>query len=408
MIAQTNKVVVLGSGPGGASAAMRLARLGIECMVIDKANFPRDKICGDALSGKVLEALKKLDKNLPTAFRTAEGQIGAWGIRFVAPNGNALDIPFKLNYNTQDTPPGHLCTRWVFDDWLHTQLKGYAPIEIRTGLGVKKLTEDPTGIHITFEDASQLHTPLLIAADGAQSIAAAQLAGYKMEAQHFSAGIRAYYQGVKDLLQDNFIELHFLSALAPGYFWIFPLPNGLANVGLGIRSDYIRKRKLNLKNLLQQIIQEHPAFKHRFQNATLRGAIKGFGLPLGSKPRLMSGKRYLLVGDAAALIDPFTGEGIGNAMLSGIFAANTAAAFLQAEIQDLSPYDQAVRQRLGTELQIGKSLQRLSRSQTLFNIVVNRAKKNPALQELISCMFEDINLRAKFKDPRFYLRFLGF
>ncbi len=122
----------------------------------------------------------------------------------------------------------------------------------------------------------------------------------------------------------NFIELHFLPELLPGYFWIFPMPNGRANVGAGMLSSVVAKRKVDLKKEMEKIINEHPVISKRFVHAKPEGKAQGWGLPLGRKVGSISGDNLLLCGDAASLIDPFTGEGIGNAVLSGRYAAEKA------------------------------------------------------------------------------------
>ena len=134
-----------------------------------------------------------------------------------------------------------------------------------------------------------------------------------------------------------------------------------------------------------------------------------FGLPLGSEHRELVSDNVILLGDAAALIDPFTGEGIGNAMISGMLAAEQIEASLKEKNYSksiLSTYTQKVYHRLGKELQLSKQMQELSRFPWLFNFVVNKARKNKELQEVISCMFESVDVRKKLSNPMFYLRIL--
>jgi flavin-dependent dehydrogenase len=209
--------------------------------------------------------------------------------------------------------------------------------------------------------------------------------------------------------KENYIELHFLKEFLPGYFWIFPLPNGEANVGVGVRSDVVKKSKMNLKKEMLELIQAHPAFKNRFAEAELIGDIKGFGLPLGSKQRPLSGNRYMLVGDAASLIDPFTGEGISNAMISGMKAAETVISNIDQpdfNASSLSIYDKSVYRRLGPELKLSTHFLRALNYPWLFNFVVRKANKNRTLRETMCCMFESVDLRKKLRNPIFYFKFL--
>lgn len=401
--------MIVGAGPGGCATALSLAKQGLACHLIDKAIFPRDKICGDALSGKVVEALNKLDPELAPAFH-AEKTAGlpSWGINFYAPSGTELSVPFKLNYDASERPPGYISRRVDFDAWLLDRCRALSGVHLREGLRLVSAESIPGGARLTFAEGQVWETPLVIGADGAQSVVAKDLAGFRVEPKHYCAGVRQYYAGVSELKADGFIELHFHKRLLPGYLWIFPLPDGGANVGLGMRSDAVRRKKINLRALLPALLQTEPAFRARFSKAEPQETPKGFGLPLGSKQRRLSGPGFLLTGDAASLIDPFTGEGIGNALLSGILAGEFAARSLnkngQSSAAALAGYDAAVYGRLWPELKLSRALQRLAAFPALFNFVVGRAARNPALRETISCMFEDLDLRAQFRDPRFWWR----
>ncbi|MDQ3071632.1 MAG: NAD(P)/FAD-dependent oxidoreductase, partial [Bacteroidota bacterium] len=230
-----------------------------------------------------------------------------------------------------------------------------------------------------------------------------------MDDKHFCGGIRAYYEGVEGLHPENYLELHFLKELVPGYFWIFPLPDGRANVGMGMLSADIKKNRVNLRQEMLKVIAEHPRFKERFKNATLTGKINGWGLPLGSKKRQLSADNLILTGDAASLIDPFTGEGIGNAVISGMVASRIAKAAMEKQdfsTSSLIGYDKVIYQKLWSELQLSYRIQRLTTYPWLFNFVVNRISASRSLQQIFTNMFVDMDLRAQMKNPMFYFRLL--
>ena len=400
----------MGAGPGGVTAAIALARKGIESTILEKATFPRDKICGDALSGKVVEVMRKIDPSLIDKIDGDPLQLGAWGVSFVAPNTQVLRVPFKKEFSKEDQAPGFISPRLHFDNFLVEEARKYPEITLREGIEARKFNRTESGWQILDKQGNPVHeTGLIIAADGAHSVFAKEFGQIRMEPRHYCAGIRAYYKGVKGLDPDNFIELHFLKDFLPGYFWIFPLPNGMANVGVGMRSDKVSQKKVNLKKEMLRIIEEYPELRDRFEGAELQGPIKGFGLPLGSKKRPISGDRFLLVGDAASLIDPFTGEGIGNAMYTGLFAAEQVEKCLSANdfsAAFMRQYDTATYDRLWSELKLSKRMQELVKFPWLFNLVVNKARKNKALSEMISVMFEDLDLREKLKNPAFYFQLL--
>lgn len=403
------EILITGAGPAGATAALALSRQGIPCMLADKAVFPRDKVCGDALSGKVVLSLSRLKEDLPYELIRDPHFFPSHGVTFVAPNGKTLSVPFRKKEGDTD-PPGYIARRFDFDNWLFDKASGAPHVTVRTGLELYRYQR--MNDHWVVSDQNNLpliRAKMIVVADGAHSRFVRNIVRPQEDDKHFCAGLRVYYKGVHGLDQQGFIELHFLKNVLPGYFWIFPLPDGCANVGLGIRSDVIRRKRMNLKKILQEIIDSDPRIAPRFKGAIAEGPVQGYGLPLGSARRKLSGEGYVLLGDAGSLIDPFTGEGIGNAMISGLKAGEVIAKLYSEKLYDaehLAEYDQLVYKRLGSELHISEKMQQLVNYPWLFNLVANKANRSKTLRETISCMFDDIELRGKLKDPRFYFKIL--
>ena len=404
-------ICILGAGPSGAMAALHLARAGHRCLLLEKATFPRDKICGDALTGKVLAELRHLGGPLLERLRNLATQNKSWGINFYAPNGQCMSVPFKPGYNpTADPADGYVVKRLDFDNLLIEEVRQQPLIDFRESCEVARTERTTTGWQLVDKQGNELaHCKILLVANGAQSAFVRQIAGHALEPAHYCAGLRAYYRGVTDLHPDNFVELHFLPELLPGYLWVFPLPNGEANVGVGMLSQDVARGQINLREKFLHLLATHPAFSQRFAQAERLEPVRGWGLPLGSRRRVLSGDNYLLLGDAASLIDPFTGEGISHAMVSGRHAADWAGRALATQDfsgKFLAGYDAAVYRRLGQELRVSVGLQRLMRWPSLFNFVANRAVNNPTLAETLSMMFLDIDLRARLKQPKFYAQLL--
>ena len=352
---KNTQIVILGAGPAGTAAALKLSQLGIRCVLIDKATFPRDKICGDGISNQCVHVLQKwLDPAIVERFAAATNiQIDSWGLQVEGTKGNGFDIAYRpFSDKTKEIPSGFVCKRRDFDNFLVEEVRRspliefYENVEIshfeRISLEKAQNTEGSFDFGFSISDFGseqskikngfllsdksktfQIQAQLVIAADGAQSRFARQIGGIELDNKHFMASVKAYYKGVTGFHKDNYLEFYFLKDFLPGYFWIFPLPNGEANVGIAIVSEDVSQRKLNLKKCLEEVIESR--FKDRFKNAEVDGKIEGFGLPLGSKRRKLSGEGYILTGDAASLIDPLTGEGIANALLSGVVAAEKAA-----------------------------------------------------------------------------------
>ncbi|MDX2245456.1 MAG: NAD(P)/FAD-dependent oxidoreductase [Bacteroidia bacterium] len=396
-------IAIVGAGPAGATCALALANKGLKVAVSDKATFPRDKICGDALSGKVLSVLKYVSPSTLEKLHLFPPKTGSWGIRFVAPNTQILDIPFK---NMRDTSsayaPGYISKRIDFDDFLFRQIP--PETAVFQNHPVASISKE-NHIFLLKSEKNTLRAKLLIGADGAHSIVTKTLGNIPVEKNHYSAGIRSYYRGVTGFHPENFIELHYITDLLPGYFWIFPLPDGYANVGLGMLSSDVKKYGVNLKDKLKEIVLHHPTISQRFSQAKPVGDIKGFGLPLGSKKRKISGEGFMLTGDAASLIDPFSGEGIGNAMLSGKIAAAQAVRCFESgdfSAHFMEEYDKAVYAKIWSELKLSHNMQKLVNFPSLFNFIARKANRNSAIQTMLTMMFDDLNIRKELSKPSFY------
>ena len=403
--------LIIGAGPAGCSTSAFLSKASIPHVIADKAVFPRDKVCGDAISGKSIYVIRNASQEWLDELYAAETEVcPAAGIMFVAPNGRSL--PVSLGKDKTGHPPGFTTTRLFFDDFLFRKINPeYA--RVYAGVTIQSIYRDDNGWLVdiaTADGPARIHAKMLVAADGDKSIVRKSIGLREALSKTSSVGLRAYYNNVRGLAVDGTIELHFLPELLPGYLWIFPLPNGRANVGVGMPSDDVRRKKLNLRTLMQEAITTNPTLKDRFAAAGLEGKILGWGLPMGLERASLSGDGYLLTGDAARLIDPFTGEGIGNALYSGMRAAKAIEACIAADDYSgvflMNAYDAPVYNRLWGELRTSAVLQRLSRYPRLFNFVINKANRSPTLKSTISGMFTDLDLRKKLRKPSFYLKML--
>jgi len=407
-------VIVVGGGPGGATAAAFGAEAGLDVLLLEKEAFPRDKVCGDAISGKSVDVMRRLDVVEDVMDAAA---VGSWGVTFGGPYGDEVAIPFTQELD-RSVPPGFVCARETFDEVLFERARRsradvWENASVTGLLRADGSDDGPVaGVEVKLKNqkskAKNVKAPLVVGADGAYSVVARELGFDQMNEDHYCAGLRSYWQGVTGFHDQNHVELHFVDEAIPGYFWIFPMPDGRANVGIGMLSRAVKENGVNLKALLRECI-DHPRFRDRFAGAEQIGGIKGWGLPMGSKPRRMAGDGWMLVGDAAGLIDPFTGEGIGNAMIGGELAArwaqkatargDYAASFLGGFEDDVLDY-------LEDELRLSHWMQRLIKWKSLLHLVISKAARSDELADTISCMFDDESQRRKLVSPLFYLRVL--
>ncbi|MEY4902971.1 MAG: hypothetical protein RLZZ292_786 [Bacteroidota bacterium] len=414
----TTEVAIIGSGPAGCAASFFLAKENVPHLIFDKDVFPRDKICGDGLSPKVIHVMRKFDSQILEQM-TADPEHFApcWGGFAVAPNGDQLTIPISKTRYNDAIPPGFITRRYDFDYFLTKHIDTNHATVLH-GAKVTALNRLEHGVEIEYSKDGQTQKAFaktLIAADGDRSIVKKTFTPSKMDPKHYCAGIRAYYTNVKGMdTKKNLLEFHFINGILPGYFWIFPLADGTsANVGIGMISHYAGKYKVNLREALVNAIQNEPHLKERFADAKLEDKIVGWGLPLGSKIPTISGDRWILTGDAASLIDPISGEGIGNALYSGMLAGQ-AVAKAYAEKKDYTEaflnehYEKRVHRTMGPELRMSAFFQKISHYPKLLNFIIRRASRNKVFMASAADIFND-EFYKKLFNPIFAIRlFLGF
>ena len=401
-------ILIAGAGPAGCTLALNLAPKGYRIGIIEKDIFPRHKICGDALSGKVLNVMKRIPGDVYTDFLRNVDKIPSWGIRFIAPNHHEVDIPFLLNREENHMPPGYVCKRNDFDNFMFDRLQDYSNIHIFQGERIERVTTHRD--NVLANTANHEFTGKIIAgADGVHSTVRKFMHDATIDKHHFCVGIRGYYENVIGLHPENYIELIFLKRLLPGYFWIFPSTRGQVNAGFGMMQHRISRRRENLTHILEDIINNDPLIAPRFRSARLTAKPEAHTLPLGSFRLTRSGNRFILLGDAAFLVDPFSGEGIGNAMASG----EIAAAILEDNFKTnnftaeaLKTYDTRIQKRFAQEFKTMTAMQQLAGSSGLFNFVVNKARNNREVRELLTAMFTNEDIRKKLIRPGFYARLL--
>ncbi len=399
-------VIIVGAGPAGCSCALSLAGSGLKIAVLEKEKFPRDKICGDGLSVDVANQLAWISEKLSNDFYKFENKLPSSGMRIFSPDKSVVDILIK---NSKTNKNAYTCKRADFDNFLFNQLKCYKNIETFENCNVNKLSF-LSAKAIVESDDSLFEGDLLVGADGTNSVISKNLNNnYKRKKINTIVALTQYYENVTDLHPDNLIEFHFIKNLLPGYFWIFPLPNGHANIGLGISLKKKVSKRINLKNEFYSIINEHPTIARRFNNAKQVGKIKGGSLIVsGLKKKKISGERFLLLGDSASLVNPFSGEGVANAIRSGRIAAVHIIKGFEMKRFDAEfnrNYDCEIDKKIRKELRKYYFLKMILANQVLLNFGLKIINRNPKIKsQMVMGFIENYNVFINIINPLFYLK----
>lgn len=376
--------------------------------MIDRASFPREKVCGDGLSGRSLVSLKLLDAEILEEIKALPSASHSWGVRFVAPNGKNVDIGF--NEFEKEEPPGYVIRRRDLDLILVNRVRQQQEISFFENTAISKIIREGSQLRLTgVESGTEFRCKMLMLAAGDASMKFIKSLDQTRQFDPFrpGIGIRTYFTGVEGISNDNMIEIHFLKDLLPWYLWIFPLGNGHANVGMGMLDKSSRSNTSSMKQILYGILEKDQHLAKRFRNAEQMSEVGAARLYYFNKRKKIAGDGYLLLGDAAELIDPFTGEGIGNALMSGILAAKTALTCLEKgdfSIEYTAGYEESVYEKLLKELELGLKLQDMARNAGLINLVVNKARKSKTVRKTLIKMIYNINLKGELANPMFYLR----
>lgn len=373
-------VIVVGAGPGGSSAAAFAARNGLSTLLLDRADFPRDKVCGDGLTPQAiywLDLLGCVDHVLDhtkSCIKSCDLYIN-----------RDLVLTGGFPPNTKYPDFCILLDRRRFDHILvnHAIASG---ARFEPNCPVRGIAHRSDSIVVTVDSGNKqvnFSGRIVIGADGVSSVVSRSI-GNVLRDGATALSLRTYYRNVK--YQGSQIKVYFDERFFPGYGWVFVDDEGFANIGLGYAFDKAFPVSPNLKDIFQAFLKDDLA--DLLREASQCGGVSG-GAVAFYKPNRIVADRIMLIGDAANQADPLNGGGIHKAMESAYLAVEAARRALSigdCSVQSLRWYQEQWEQQFELDW----------RTAELFLSIA----KNPNLKEV--CLFVLKNIaRLTMRDRRF-------
>jgi len=435
-------VIVVGGGPGGSASAAYAAMDGCRVLLLEKAVYPRDKTCGDAVGGKSLKHVSELGVK-PMIEKMPHNRVT--GIIFSSANGQSIQCSLPEE-EIENKEAGFALPRKEFDYVMFKRsvelvlenggsvIQDFTVTDVNVDESDEKKIIGVTGIISGKKSGNEPLTftaPLTIGAGGytcpvAKTITEKCHDEPMRDEVHYCGAYREYWVDVGGCEGEKIpIEIHFIKEVIPGYWWIFPVGvndegKTIVNVGIGMVIKEMNKQSVKLKKLQKWVIEEHPVFSKRFKNATMvEGTGKGHQLPFGSprknapsfQPRRSAMAGAICVGDAASLVDPFSGEGVGNALVSSKMAISH---FDAEKHKDGFPTSQAeaymieLWDTLGPELTNSFKMQKMVRKTWLMNWIIKKANKKPAIKDMLEQSLSSKEAQEEMKSTWNLLKLLLF
>jgi geranylgeranyl reductase family protein len=388
--------VIVGAGPAGTAAATTLARAGKSVVVIDKAVFPRDKCCGDGLTTLALRMLEALNFD-PTTVASWQTVDGAW---LRSPSGREVKVPLPEGRGQYAS----IATRLDLDSALVDHARAHGA-EIRENWVFDSLATANGVTTLRSTSGESISARHVIAADGMWSPVRKSLGlsqdGYLGEWHAF----RQYADNITGPAAQR-LYVWFEKDLLPGYAWSFPLADGRVNIGFGVLRDGKRRTK-DMKSLWQNLLRRPHIVEALGDNFTLIDRHTAWPIPAGITDATLSHGSVLFVGDAARATDTLTGEGIGQALLTGVCAAESVIAHTGNAPAAAARYRKDVRHHLHADHRMSRVLGKMLSSGVVARGAIRVVGLNSwTRRNFARWMFEDEPRAAVLTPSRWHRGFL--
>ena len=369
---RVHDAVVVGAGPGGAATAHFLSAQGADVLLLDRAEFPRDKTCGDGLTPRavrMLEAIGVLDDVAAQACRVDAYQV-------VAPNGRVTTAPLGDAHQALVTP------RLRLD---HLLLRRAIQTGSRFEPDVRVIHLEPNArtVRVHADTHRTFDARVAVIATGAATDVLRR-SGILARQPRTMLAARAYVDDLPHDLPQHF-QFRFDAATLPGYGWVFPLDRRSANIGVCFLPG--RPATQTAARAFQRFING-PRMRRLLRGSRQVGPLRGYPIRMDFPSAPTSAERTLLVGEAAGLVNPLTGEGIDYALESGRIAADHVVQALRSGVHDTwgTEYDRLLRARFERLFRFSAWMRDWYCRPPLLNVLVALANRYPELRQLLASM----------------------
>lgn len=371
---QDYDVIVVGAGPAGACTAIHAARQGLHVLLLDQKKFPREKPCGDALSSLAIAEFNALGL-LPRLLEIPHTPVQK--IAYHSADGSSVTVPIlKID---KDTPEAGIICRRILLDALLMEVAAEEEVEIVDWCRVTEIqTRNGQACGVKGERGGGREVSwtakVIVGADGSESVVAKQMKMPRYK-EYRALAVRGYYRQVLGIRGN--IEIHFPEEVLPGYVWFHPTETSQTNVGLALPMDVVKQGNIKPKQALLRAL-ESPELKERFAFAEQMGEIETGVLPVGNPMREIHGDGFLLVGDAAGLVNPCSSDGTTNAIISARIAGQVLAKACAGEVWDeatLREYPYNLWQEIGPFLEMGGRLMGLRTPKAIGSLIRSASRR---------------------------------
>lgn len=397
---QDIEVIVVGGGPAGSTLAAALAQRGHSVVLLDKASFPRHKACSEYINPGAVQVLAEIGMT-DDVMRAGAHRMDAMVV--YAPNGNR----FVTNFAKAESGKAALgLSRYRLDTLLldRARTSGVEVLERAHVRGILQEDGRVVGVEATIDGMRQvIRSAIVIGADGHNSVVARGLEMDGALPWPRKTGLVAHVRGVADLEQfgEMHVGRHFYAGLAP-------LEDGIANVAVVANTSAVQGRSGSIEQFFIDTLRSLPMLASKLETAERIHDIRGVG-GMAHRARRTTGDGYLLVGDAASFLDPFTGDGIYEALRGAQLAAPVVSAALQSgsvSARALKPYRVARRQTFMTKREVCWIVQGFVNTPPLMNYVTDRLARREDLGLTLSGVLGNFRPASQALSPAFLIRLL--